>query len=78
MVPIVVAPTNCPTSQIGDHVVCASQNAYDDIDDIETTLTAQNPRLAILSCGPTATVLADRLARKGIWAVDLGNFAKFL
>ena len=29
-------------------------------------------------CGPTATVLADRLTRKGIWAVDLGNFGKFL
>ncbi len=34
--------------------------------------------LAILSCGPAGTILADRLARKGIWAVDLGNFGKFL
>jgi len=77
-VPLVVSPQGCPSMKLGDHIVCASENAYDDIEELEYTLINQTPRLAILSCGPTATVLADRLARKGIWAVDLGNFWKFL
>ena len=77
--PVIVAPPSYPTAQIFDHVVCAPENAYDDIDELEDTITRQqHPHPAILCCGPTATVLADRLARKGIWAVDLGNFGKFL
>lgn len=78
LVAMVVAPVGNPASRIGDWIVCASENAYDDIDDIENTLVNQSDRLVILCCGPTGTVLADRLARKGIWAVDLGNFGKFL
>ena len=74
---VIVAPDGYPT-KIFDHVVCASENAYDGIDDLEALLSISQADLTILSCGPTATVLADRLARKGIWAVDLGNFGKFL
>ena len=76
--PIIVAPEDYPTGKFGDGVTCASENAYDYIDDIEATISGRKPDPAILCCGPTATVLADRLARKGIWAVDLGNFGKFL
>jgi len=54
------------------------KNAFDVIDELEREALNANNDLTILSCGPTATVLADRLARKGIWAVDLGNFGKFL
>ena len=56
-------------------------NAFDSVDQLERKLAGAwigGANLVILSCGPTATVLADRLARKGIWAVDLGNFGKFL
>ena len=76
--PIIVAPSSYPTAQIDDHMVCPSENAYEAIDNLEKELVSRLPNPAILCCGPTATVLADRLARKGIWAVDLGNFAKFL
>ena len=77
-VPVIVAPSFYPTAQIEDHIVCPPENAYDAIDDLEAELTSRLPNPAILCCGPTATALADRLARKGIWAVDLGNFGKFL
>ena len=53
-------------------------NAYDNISILAYQETFLEADLVILSCGPTGTVLADRLARKGIWAVDLGNFGKFL
>ncbi len=76
---VILAPKNYPTGRISDHIICASENAYDDIDEYEIRLTeVKSPGLAILCCGPTGTVLADRLTRKGIWAVDLGNFGKFL
>jgi len=62
-----------------DVIDCPEENAFEKIDIIETEIedTVKN-RLVILSCGPTATVLADRLTRKSIWAVDLGSFWKFL
>lgn len=68
------------------HQWVPKENAFEVIDRCERILTdLATPRsvhshvdLVILSCGPTGTILADRLARKGIWAVDLGNFGKFL
>ena len=64
----------------GTHRLKASfRNAFDNVDWLESeAIKYGRYEPVILSCGPTATVLADRLARKGIWAVDLGNFAKFL
>ena len=62
-------------------ITCPEKNAFDFIDDLEQGAINSHSSpdgLTILSCGPTGTVLADRLARKGIWAVDLGNFGKFL
>lgn len=66
-------------------ILCPKRNAFAAIDRLETDLliefqhlSCDSRPLVVLSCGPTATVLADRLARKGIWAVDLGNFGKFL
>jgi len=32
----------------------------------------------LLSCGPTATVLANRLTKYGIQAIDLGSIGGFL
>ena len=63
------------------HVKAPSRDAFDAIDDLDghaQYMYCANDTFVILSCGSTATVLADRLARKGIWAVDLGNFGKFL
>ncbi len=58
---------------------CGKENSFKKIDKIEASIERQaKGHLVLLCCGPTATVLADRLARKGIWAVDLGNFGRFL
>ena len=76
--PLVIAPENYLFAEASNHIVCASRNAYDDIDNLQMGAVTGFAKLVILSCGPTATVLDDRLARKGIWAVDLGNFGKFL
>lgn len=51
---------------------------YDRIDDIEKAAIASGNSPVLLSCGPTATVLADRLNRRGLWAVDVGNLRRFL
>ena len=64
-------------------ILSPKRNAFAAIDELESAVLCEEQhcageQLIILSCGPTATVLADRLARKGIWAVDLGNFGKFL
>ena len=75
---LIVAPDHYTTEHIVHQIVCPAENAYDKVDNLEGTITRQAKQLNILCCGPTATVLADRLARKGIWAVDLGNFGKFL
>jgi hypothetical protein len=34
--------------------------------------------VALLSCGPTATCLANRLARRGIQGVDMGSVGGML
>ena len=52
------------------------QNAYSHIDDIEDMIG--EPKLTILCAGPTATCLANRLTRKGLWAVDLGYAGRFM
>jgi len=64
-------------------VMPKEQDAFDEIERLEEECnqprqTTPHKPIVIISCGPTGTVLADRLARKGIWAVDLGNFGKFL
>lgn len=62
--------------------------AYKAIDNLEATILilweqikAQHGKNAgpVLMClGATATCLALRLARKGVWAVDIGNIGKFI
>jgi hypothetical protein len=51
--------------------------AYADIDRIELEILSQDG-IAILCLGPTATVLAARLARKGRQALDLGHVGMFM
>ena len=80
---LVVAPYRqqhtCSLFKSINTIECPEENAFEKIDIIETEIESLvEKRLVLLSCGPTATVLADRLARKGIWAVDWGNFGKFL
>lgn len=58
-------------------VECKPKNAYDDIDEIEERIgTPTGP--VVMCLGPTATVLAHRLARKGVWALDMGMIGIFI
>jgi len=52
------------------------KNAYEKVNELESLVG--KPDVAILSAGATATVLADRLSRQGIHAVDLGFIGRFL
>jgi hypothetical protein len=60
------------------HIECPTHEAYALIDDLERAVCAANPEIAVLSAGPTATCLANRLAVRGVHAVDLGSAGKFL
>jgi hypothetical protein len=64
--------------QTFDHIVCPSHKAYAHIDHFERELAELKPDIAILSCGMTATCLANRLARRGIQAIDFGSGGSFI
>lgn len=53
------------------------RDAYADVDRLEAEIGT--PRHPVLIClGPCATVLAERLARKGVHALDLGHVGRFM
>lgn len=57
---------------------CPSREAYAEIGRLEAEIVATEPDVALLSCGPTATCLAHRLASQGIHAVDIGSAGGYL
>jgi len=61
-----------------DHVKCPTFQAYGHIDHFERQLMRNGPDLIVMACGPTATCLANRFARHGIQALDLGSAGGFL
>lgn len=60
------------------HIECPSSNAYALIDLFEKAIVQMRPQIAFLACGPTATCLANRLARRGVQTIDLGSGGSFL
>ena len=60
------------------HVECPSQQAYSVINELEQAIIDAEPDVALLSCGPTATCLANRLAARGIQGLDLGSIGGLL
>lgn len=60
------------------HVRCPHSQAYAQIDVLEEAVLALNPEVAILSAGPTATCLANRLTVRGLQAIDLGSAGRWL
>lgn len=54
-------------------VQCAYRDAYAQIDDLETQVLQQGAERVLICAGPTGTVLAARLARRGYHALDLGH-----
>lgn len=61
--------------QITD-VLCRKQHAFQDYDEILDRIGT--PKRALICLGPTATVLAHDLCRRGVHAIDLGHIAMFL
>lgn len=59
-------------------IECPTHNAYAFIDTLEAAVALTEPEIAILSAGPTATLLANRLARRGIQAIDFGSAGGWL
>lgn len=60
------------------HFVCPRHGAYAKIDAMESDAIGLGPDIAILACGPTATCLAHRLAKRGIQAIDFGSAGSFI
>jgi len=60
------------------HIECPTHEAYAVIDELEREVVVARPQIAVLSAGPTATLLANRLAKHQIHAIDLGSAGKFL
>ena len=57
-------------------VLCRKQHAWQDYDSILERIGT--PKRALICLGPTATVLAVDLCRRGVHAIDLGHVAIFL
>jgi hypothetical protein len=60
------------------HIECPRYEAYSMISQFEREIAAAKPDIALLSCGPTATCLANRLAGRGIQAIDIGSIGGML
>ncbi len=60
------------------HIPCPRKQAYSVIADLENAVLMASPDVAILSAGPTATCLANRLAFHGVQAIDLGSAGRWL
>jgi len=60
------------------HVECPTEQAYAVIDALEAAALQPRPDIVILSCGPTATCLANRLAARGVQAIDFGSGGSFI
>lgn len=55
-------------------IVCPSENAFDCYDRIyEAVVRNHSDELVLIALGPTATVLAAALTKKGIQALDVGH-----
>ena len=60
------------------HVPCPREQAYLVIDDLFNAAIARKTDIVLISCGPTATCLAHRLAVRGVHSVDIGSAGGFL
>lgn len=59
-------------------VTCPSNLAYSEIDRLEEESIKTKNEIVLISCGPTATCLANRLAARGLHAVDVGSAGGYL
>ncbi len=70
----------CPDDLVGARtitdVLCPKQHAFSDYASILERIGT--PKRALICLGPTATVLAVDLCKRGVHAIDLGHVALFL
>lgn len=64
-----------------DHILIPSSNAYSCIDEIESKIIEKNKvkhyDIAVISAGPTATVLVNRLLKHKIRSFDVGQIKRW-
>jgi hypothetical protein len=67
-----------PTAASVSTITGPRRDAYSKIDELveQVGIFTQGPVLMCL--GATATVMAERLAKKDLWAIDLGNIGKYM
>lgn len=70
-----LSPDDLSSARSVTDIVCPPQHAYADYDAILERIGT--PKRALLSLGPTATVLAVDLCARGVHAIDLGHIALF-
>ena len=66
------------TGEDVSYIECPMYDAHHHRDEYEQALIDIKPEIAIISCGPTATILANRMAAHGIHTVDIGSIGGFL
>jgi len=54
-------------------IYCTKLEAYSRIDELEASCVSLTPSIVVICGGPMASVLANRLTRHGIQAIDLGR-----
>lgn len=71
-----LAPSDLVGAREITDILCRKQHAFQDYDEILERIGT--PKRALICLGPTATVLAVDLCKKGVHAIDLGHVALFL
>src|SRR5690606_24610239 len=56
-----------------EHVECPSYECYPLINTLKRAILKHKPEVVVLSCGVTATCLANRLAGEGVHTLDFGS-----
>ncbi len=72
-----LSPALMPEAKSVNLIECPQRDAYAVIDELEEQIPL-NADLVVLCAGATATCLANRLAHKGIQALDAGFVGKFM
>lgn len=67
-----------PAARHVEYHECPTHRTYSQIEKFEQAIVDSRVDIAILSCGPAATCLANRLSKRGIQAIDFGSGGSFI
>jgi hypothetical protein len=71
-------PENLTAAASVTEIRCLRQHTWSTYSDLLARTIESAPEVAILCCGPTATVLAVDICARGIQALDLGHIGMFM